>query len=261
MALFLSKLLPLLIYPIGLVSLLLVLALLLVWRHPRWTAATLLVALLALVVPSSPWAAQNLAQSLEQRYAALPPLPEADAIVVLGGALRPQQPPRPWIDVMESGDRVLHGVRLYQAGKAPKLIFSGGRIDWNGKGKSEAADMAVLATAMGVPEGEILQEQESLNTRQNALKVQQLLNQNNMDQILLVTSATHMPRALAVFRHLGIAASPAPTDFLTTTAGGNPDSPEGKILNLLPNAESLYRFTQAMKEYVGLAIYKLRGWA
>lgn len=263
MGLFLSKLLPLLIYPIGIVSLLLVAALLLVWRHPRWTAIALILALAVLVVPSSPVAARGLVRSLEQQYVPPPsPLPTADAIVVLGGALRPQVPPRPWIDVMESGDRILHGVRLYQAGRAPKLIFSGGRIDWKGaSGKSEAADMTRLATALGVPEADIIEEPESLNTYQNALKVRQVLEESGMTQILLVTSATHMPRAMAVFRHLGIAAIAAPTDFLTTSARETSASAEGRILNILPNAESLYHFTRAMKEYVGLIIYKLRGWA
>ncbi|MGB3614091.1 MAG: YdcF family protein [Elainellaceae cyanobacterium] len=262
MVLFLSKLLPLLIYPIGLVSLLLLLALILVWRYPQLTAATILLALLVLVIPSSAWVSDWLVQSLEWRYLPVQDLPETDAIVVLGGAVRPQLPPRPWIDVMESGDRVLHGAQLYQAKKAPKLILSGGRIAWDGVDGSEAADMAVLAEALGVPEADILQEPDSLNTRQNAVNVQQLLEKEGMESILLVTTATHMPRALAVFQRLGIDAAAAPTDFLIAAAADSaPLSAEAKILKTLPDAQSLHNFTRAMKEYVGLIVYKLRGWA
>jgi len=259
MALFLSKLLPLLIYPIGLASLLLVLALVLVWRYPRLTAATILLAGLVLLVPSSAWVSDWLVQSLEWWYIPVQELPETDAIVVLGGAVRPQLPPRPWIDVMESGDRVLHGAQLYQAQKAPKLILSGGRVAWDGVDGSEAEDMAVLAMALGVPEADILQEPDSLNTRQNAVNVQQLLEREGMENILLVTSAIHMPRAMATFQHLGVEAVAAPTDILITTSDATL-SAEAKILRTLPDAQSLHNFTRAMKEYVGLVVYKLRGW-
>lgn len=261
MFLFLSKLLPVLIYPLGLACLLLLFALIVVWWRPRLVVVPLLLALLVLLVPSSGWVSDALVQSLEWRYRPAQDLPEADAIVVLGGALRPQLLPRTWIEVMDSGDRVLHGVRLYQAGKAPKIIFSGGRIAWEGVNAPESADMATLAKVMGVPAADILEEPDSLNTRQNAVNVQQILEQAGMENILLVTSALHMPRSLAIFRRLGIEVAAAPTDFLITESGSELPSAEANVLKTLPTSENLNNFTRAMKEYVGLVVYKLRGWA
>jgi uncharacterized SAM-binding protein YcdF (DUF218 family) len=206
-----------------------------------------------------------LVRSLETQTIPTGELPKADAIVVLGGATKPQVPPRPWVDVSEEGDRVLHGAKLYREGKAPKLILSGGRIDWRGDvpgNGSEAADMAELVKSMGVPESALLLDPSSLNTRENALNVQQLMVTNRIQTILLVTSAMHMQRSLRIFQRLGINAIPAPTDYLTSA--GDRDSfrrtPQATTLSLLPDAEQLRHTTRALKEYLGIAIYWLRGW-
>lgn len=261
MFLFLSKLLPIFIYPLGLSCLLMGVALLTLWKRPR-VASGCLVLSLALVfgfsnVEVSGW----LGRSLEWQYLPLDNLPTADAIVVLGGAVRSADPPRPWVDVMESGDRPIHAAQLYLAGKAPKIIMSGGRINWRGGGPSESADMAALAEALGVPAEDILEDPRSLNTYQNAVNVKQILDEEGMERILLVTSAIHMPRSIKIFQRLGIEAIAAPTDFRMIA----PTEPHGRslqasILNTLPDAERLEYSTRALKEYIGMVVYRLRGW-
>jgi uncharacterized SAM-binding protein YcdF (DUF218 family) len=217
MFLFLSKLLPLLVYPLGLATLLMAAAVVLLWRRPRWAAGALVAAGLMLIASGNGTVAGAMMRSLEWRYLPADPLPQAEAIVVLGGGIKSQQPPRPWIDVTEQGDRVLHGAMLYLGQKAPLLIVSGGRITWGqAQERSEADDMAELAVALGVSPHAVVIEPDSLNTRQNAVNVQAILEERNVQTILLVTSALHMPRALAVFRHLGLDAIPAPTDFHVT---------------------------------------------
>ena len=156
MFLFLSKLLPLFIYPLGLSCLLMIGALILLWKHPRWAAISIAVALIILLAGSNRWVSQSLIQSLEWQNLPSGELPKAEAIVVLGGGTKPAIPPRPWVDVSEAGDRILYGSRLYQQGKAPWLILSGGRIEWQGKAPSESADMAEIAKAMGVRGAAIL---------------------------------------------------------------------------------------------------------
>ena len=263
MFLFLSKLLPLLVYPIGLASLCLVLTLWWLGRGKKNAAiSSTVTALLVLLLSSNAWVSTLLMQSLEWRH--LPPqsIPTADAIVVLGGSTRPADAPRPWVDVMESGDRVLHGAQLYKEGKAPKLIFSGGRIPWKGGGPPESEDMAQIAMALGVPEADIIQEPTSLNTRQNAVNVQAILEKENINRILLVTSAMHMPRSLAIFKKLGIDAIAAPTDFQVSerVVAEIRGTRQAILLSLLPDAGHLADFTRAMKEYIGLVVYRLRGW-
>ncbi|MBE9060921.1 YdcF family protein [cf. Phormidesmis sp. LEGE 11477] len=261
---FLSKLLPLFVYPVGLSSLLMALGLVWLWRHPRRATGAIALALFILFFSSNPVVSDKLLSSLEWRYFPPDPVPTADAIVVLGGATVPAIAPRPWVEVGEAGDRILYAARLYNQGHAPKLILSGGRVQWRGgSDESEADDMKALAMAMNVPAADIILEETSLNTRQNAVNVKEILAAQSIESVLLVTSAVHMPRSVAIFQKLDIEVIPAPTDYLVATppdeSGGT--TIEGRILSLLPHAEATGRFTRAMKEYIGFAIYRLRGWA
>ena len=262
MFLFLSKLLPLFIYPLGLTCLLTIAALILLWKQPRIAAGAIGLGLLILLVSSNSRVSQSFVRSLEWQNLPNGELPKASAIVVLGGGTKPPTPPRPWVDVSEAGDRILYGALLYKRDQAPWLILSGGRIQWDGKQPPESADMAEIATEMGVPESAILQDPSSLNTYQNAVNVRQILEQKNLaGKVLLVTSALHMPRSLLVFRHQGIEVIPAPTDFLVTQRDLQPSTTvQGAILDLIPDTRSLHEFTQALKEYIGMVVYRLRGW-
>ncbi|MDV3353421.1 YdcF family protein [Leptolyngbyaceae cyanobacterium CCMR0082] len=260
---FLSKFLPLLIYPLGLSCLLLLIALVSLWKFPRRSLFAIATALLILFCSSNPLIAVTFVKTLEWQYLPLDPVPAAEVIVVLGGSTRAQSPPRPWVEVLEAGDRILYGVKLYKEGVAPSILFSGGRVSWQGnEGGSEAQDMAAIAKTMGVPERSIVLENVSLNTYQNAVETAKILRQKKITNILLVTSAIHMPRSVAIFEKQGFDVTPAPTDYwvaqesLDQMRGISP----GTFLNVLPDTEALHFFTRALKEYIGLGIYRLRGW-
>jgi uncharacterized SAM-binding protein YcdF (DUF218 family) len=263
MFIFLSKLLPLFFYPLGMACLLIVLAIVLFWKRPRWAAGLIALALTILLLFSNGWVAQNLMRSLESQNLSPVPMPQAEAIVVLGGGVYPALPPRPWVEVNEAGDRILYASQLYRQGKAPWLILSGGRINWKKGGPPESADMAQIAELMGVPAAAILQDPTSLNTYQNAVNVKKILDERGIKgPILLVTSAFHLPRSLLIFKHQGINAIPAPTDFLITQQDieASQNTWQAVLINLFPDVYNLQQSTKALKEYIGLAIYRLRGW-
>ncbi|MEJ6481855.1 YdcF family protein [Nostoc punctiforme UO1] len=262
MFLYLSKLLPLFFYPLGLACVSLVVALVTLWKRPRTAAIAIAFALTLLLFCSNAWIAKSLVRSLEWQNLPLAQIPVAEAIVVLGGATKSAFPPRPTVDLSESGDRVIYAAQLYRQKKAPIIILSGGRIDWRGGGSPESADMATILTSIGIPSEAIVQEPESLNTYQNAVNVRKILESRGINQVLLVTSAMHMPRSLNIFQRQGINVIPAPTDFLVSQGelqelGG---TPKAAILNLLPDTDNLHQFTSALKEYIGSLIYRLRGW-
>ncbi len=240
------------------------LGLLWLWRYPRRATVAIALALSILFMTGNPLVSNWLVSTLEWRYLPPSPMPTADVIVVLGGATEPALAPRPWVEVREQGDRILYAAHLYSQKRAPKLILSGGRISWRGGSSdpSEADDMKEFAMAMAVPDSAIILEGESLNTRQNAVNVQKILTAQSLQSVLLVTSAIHMPRAVAIFNKIGIPVIPAPTDYLVPSELNQSFKAtwQGQLLSLLPEAESVSRFTQAMKEYVGFAIYRLRGW-
>ncbi|MGQ9869354.1 YdcF family protein [Leptodesmis sp.] len=263
MFLFLSKLLPIFLYPLGLSCLLLLLAFILLWWKPRLAAVPVILALVLLLVSSSAWASDWLVRSLEYQYVPQVNIPKADAIVVLGGATRPAVPPRPWVEVAEEGDRVLYAAKLFREGKAPRIILSGGRVNWAGNNDlPESADMAELIKTMGVPETVLIQESTSRNTRENAVNSKKIMDDQGIRSILLVTSALHMPRSLRIFQKLGIQAFPATTDFLSSDRETRElqNTAQDITLNSLPDAERLRNTTRALKEYVGICIYWLRGW-
>jgi uncharacterized SAM-binding protein YcdF (DUF218 family) len=260
--LFLSKLLPLLIYPLGLACICLLWSLYLCFRRSKLIFMPILLALILLITAGNSRISNQLLKSLEWQN--LPPseLPQAEAIVVLGGATRTVSPPRIMPDLSDRGDRILYAAKLYKEGKAPLIILSGGRIQWLGGGNSEARDMAEILQLMDIPPEAIILEPNSLNTRENAVNTQKILKARKIDKILLVTSAFHMPRSLLIFQRLGMKPIPAPTDF--TIARQELEEPtysiESKILSSIPDSSHLDDTTTAIKEYIGIFIYRLRGW-
>jgi uncharacterized SAM-binding protein YcdF (DUF218 family) len=262
MFIYLSKFIPPFIYPLGLACLLL-LAGLLLYRRLRWQRASLVLALALLLLGGNHWVANELMRSLEWRYLPAQDIPPAAVIVVLGGGTLSASYPRPTVEVNGAGDRVLYAAWLYQHGKAPYLLLSGGRIDWLSDQPSPADDMATLLEQMGVPRSAMWLETQSRNTYENALYSQKILQAKGIQRIILVTSAWHMPRAVGVFEHMGLQVIPAPTDFTVTrdeTPSDQPTLALKTLMDLLPSVENLSNTSKAMKEYLGILAYHLRGW-
>lgn len=262
MFLFLSKVLPLFIYPLGLSCLLLLVACWLSFKRSVWSVAPIILALTILIIASNSQLSKNLTASLEHQYLPSENMPQAEAIVILGGATRNQEPPRVLPDLNERGDRLIYGAKLYKDGAAPKIIISGGHIKWFGVESSEAENIATILELIGIPRSAMILEPRSLNTYENAVFTKEILEREKIKKVLLVTSAAHMPRSLAIFKKQGINAIPAPTDFTMSDREliENQVSTESRILSLLPDSGSLDNTTQALREYIGIFIYRLRGW-
>jgi len=260
MSLVLSKILPPLILPDGLTCLLLLAVILTVRKKPRAALGSATAALMLLLVASTPLVSQLLVGSIEARSVPQSPLPAADAIVVLAAGAWPAEPPQPIVKVDgPTANRLLYAAKLYRDGKAPIVILSGGQLPWRKALPPESAQMAEVIEIMGVPSSAVVQESESGNTYQNATRTKAILEERNLHRILLVTSALHMPRALALFRQQGVDAIPASTDFVSpSTNRANSGWPE-LIIALLPSAEALQLTTQALKELLGSAVYRIAG--
>jgi len=266
MFVFLSKFLPQFIYPLGL-SWLLILLVLFILRHKkdlRWVKRILWLIVIVLFIAGNQWVSAYFARSLEWRY--LPPesLPKNSVVVVLGGGTESEQYPRQMPEVGGAGDRVTYALKLYRDGVAGKLLLSGGNIDWLGARSSTGAqEMLELLSLMGVPPDIMQLQNESRNTYEDALYCAEILKEMGVNEIVLVTSASHMPRSVALFQKQGLTVIPAPADFGITEEGwANLWHPSiGEIfVHLLPNASDLSSTQTVLKEYIGILIYKLRGW-
>jgi uncharacterized SAM-binding protein YcdF (DUF218 family) len=252
----LSKILTALTNPLCAALILLALAFLL--RRRRAARILGFAAVLLLAILGSRPVSEGLAASIEQQNPdrGIPGLPQAQAIVVLGGAIHAPGGQHASSRLLDPSDRLLLAFRLYRAGKAPLVVCSGGIIKMlAGAGeRPEAEVMSALLQEWGVPPGAILNESGSENTRENATLSYEMLRPKGIQRILLVTSALHMPRAAAVFRKAGFDVIPAPADFRSGWA-------EANALNWIPNASYVARSESALHEWLGLWVYRAMGWA
>ena len=243
----LSKLVTWLLSPLGMGLCLAGLGLLLAWRQRlRSSMALGALAFVWLWAWSTPVLSLWLRGTVEDLYPPLPvaTVPQAQAIVVLGGGIAPPSGKSFEINLNAAADRVWFAARLFHAGKAPLVLVSGGS-DPERDAYSEARASAIFLVDLGVPAQTIVLEEASRNTRQNAAFSAALLKARGIKHILLVTSALHMPRAMALFAAQGLQATPAPTDFEAI------QSPPPGVLAWLPDAQALDGSGRAMKEMVG----------
>lgn len=216
----------------------------------RWMV---LLALLWLWGWSTPWAAHRLAAVVEAPVplVAAEQLPTADVIVVLGGALSPPVPGwNPELNLTSAGDRVLLAARLYHLGKAPRILFTGGPINYFGD--SEAQTAAELLQRLGVPAAAISIERESRTTRENSSLSLPLLQGLGARRVLLVSSAAHLPRSLRNFRDAARATGavieflPAPCDPVEIFDN------QHALKRWLPNTEALAASQMLFRQLLGL---------
>jgi len=178
--------------------------------------------------------------------------PIVDAIVILAGDVR--IPSAPGMDSQLAGNRVLHGFRLYMAGKAPIIVVTGGNIYPQNEGvREEAHYIGKILVSWGVPEVAIIMEDQSKNTYENALGTKLILDKLGLDKILLVTSALHMPRAAATFSHTGLDVISSPSDY-------SMDSNRPRILEWWPTLGNMSKAQDLLHEVLGIQMYRLRGW-
>ena len=177
-------------------------------------------------------------------------LPEADAIVLLSGDVRPVTERQPYPLLSFSGDRAWHAFRLWRSGKAPVIIVAGGRV-WGGSEiRPAAAILSDFLKDLGVPESAIVREERSRNTRQNAEYSAELARRIGVEKVLLVTHTWHMRRAEQAFQRTGLEVFPASFD-----AGPKYTR---RIMDLLPRAGALNGGMRSFHEYLGQLFYRLR---
>ena len=262
MFIFLSKILPPLIYPIGISFLLLAFSFFF-YQKQRFHKVLLYLVLFIIFLSGNRYVASAFARSLEWQFNQQGEIPSTEVIVLLGGATESISFPRPTVEVNGAGDRILYAHHLFQEGKAKYILLSGGSIDWLETGNTPAQDMADILLELGVPEQNLWLENNSKNTYENALECKKILSEHKIDRIILVTSASHMPRALALFEKQGLQVIPAPTDYTITQSSWEQlthPNLAGLFLNLLPGVDNISLVTKTLKEYIGILVYTMQGW-
>ncbi|MGV8831168.1 MAG: YdcF family protein [Devosia sp.] len=249
-----SKVFWLLAQPISLCALLVAVGwLLVVWRRIRWGLAvggTGLMVLLLSAYTSMGFVAIAPLESRFERPAVMPA--EVSTIIMLGGATVGRvSSARGISELNEAGDRVVETLRLAELYPGARIVLSGGVGSLGGEIDSEAAIVARLLEAMGVAPGRLVLEQASRNTAENAELTSAMLGAVN-GQVILVTSAFHMPRSVGLFEQAGLTVVPWPVDY--RSAGD-----EGLAIDLVNPVLNLTTTGVAMREWIGLVVYAATG--
>ena len=251
MFLALSKVLDLLVAPLGW-SLLLLGAAALLRRRQRAPWLISGAAAVALLL----FSAEPVARALARRVESSAPRtfrPDAvyDAAVVLGGVLDAGAPRETeGAELDQAADRVAAAFGLWRDGRVRYVLISGGSLDPRPGEPSEAERLGGLLRAWGVPAEVLVLETRSRNTRENAVESVRIVRERGFGSVLLVTSAAHMERALGCFRAVGLEPDALPVDF----RGGEGGS-------WLPRASALSRSTDAIREMAGRVVYRIFGYA
>jgi uncharacterized SAM-binding protein YcdF (DUF218 family) len=259
MSVILSKLLVTVLNPAGLALALFAcgLAFTFVWRRARLSAALFACGFAVLLVFSLPVTGHILIRGLEGRYEPQREYGPASAAVLLGGFTVGKIPPRLYVETNINANRVFGAMRVWRQGQVSKMVLTGGLLEWTtNEFVPEAASMfELLHEHFGVDSADVILESRAQNTRDNARYTREALTEAGLGlDIILVTSAYHAPRAVAVFEKAGFKVTPAPAGYLTDSELSR------KPLVWLPDASSLYVSSIALREYMGLAVYKVLGW-
>lgn len=176
--------------------------------------------------------------------------------IVLTGVTSLENTPRDRVYFNQGADRVTHAVQLYKLGIVKKLLVSGGSGRLVDIGEKEAVDIKKAMLLMGVPDAEIIIESDSRNTHESALEVKKIIAAQNITpgECLLITSAFHMRRSIACYRMVDMDMDTFTTDFYTHPRKFTPD------VLIIPRVESIALWHKLIREWVGMAAYKIAGY-
>ena len=248
-----KKIIAPMFFPVSLCLEILLLGLVLLWftRKQRTGKLVLSVGFLFLALLSFRAVSDELLQPLEYKYT--PILQSADIadvkwIVVLGGG-HTSDARLPITGQLGGASvvRLVEGIRLYKMLPRSKLILSGGSTF---DPVPNAKIMADVAVAIGVDKRDLILESSSKDTKDQAMLIKEIVGK---DSFVLVTSASHMPRSMALFEKQGMKPIPAPTGY------GVKQRQRPRPGMFFPGASALRKAEIAFHEYLGMAWAKIRG--
>jgi len=180
-----------------------------------------------------------------------------DAGIVLGGILD-YDVALDRIQFQRGADRLLQAVELYKTGVIKKILFTGGSGSIEFAHIKEGMFVRRYLLTLGIPERDIWIEGESRNTHENAVFTKDFLDKKEYGNgnFLLVTSAQHMRRSLACFKKVDVKVTPYSVDRNA--------SPVRRFVfdhMFIPNVQMLVKWNALIHEWIGIVVYKIRGYA
>ena len=240
---YLHKILPLFVLPIMVYIIVIIIGLI------KNKKKLIYIAVGVLYIISTPIFSNNFFKLVEGNEYRKPisTIESADAIVVLSGMLGINEVGDSTYVEWGDPDRFFGGIALFKAGKAQKLVFTGGKMPWDKAKKTEGEVLKEYAMSNGVPSEKILVTKDVENTADEAVAVKELINPSK--KIILVTSAYHMYRAKRLFEKKGFNVIPYNVDYKTNR------NYKIVVMDFLVDAESLKLTESGIKEIIGRIFY------
>lgn len=215
---------------------------------PRFSYAFSILLVSVLIALSSPLVSNYFVSKLESHYPVLSNAPNDTKLILVLGWGHNEAPNRPPNSILAAGalSRLTEGVRLWQTQPDAVLAVSGAGLYGD---ISHAQAMKHMALVSGVPEASIITFDTSRDTAEEIESAVSYIKNNSTrdrQRLVIVSSATHLPRAALMIDDKGIAYSMAPTDFLV---GNSPWYRAG--------SDSVYYFDRALHEWVGMLWHRL----
>lgn len=245
----LAKAVGLLLLPPGFIIVIALLGLALRRRWPTLGGTLAILAITALIALSLPFIAQQLLAGIEHEVKPLPSEGwQAQAIVVLAGG-RLEAAPEYRGDTVSAAtlERLRYGARLQRATGLP-LLVTGGSVYGEKVPEAELMRQALEQDFQVTPKWI---EGQSRNTYENATYSKTILAATSVQRVILVTHASHMPRAEWAFRQVGFDTIAAPTGFESV-------DDNRRLTDFMPSAHGLHQSSRALHEHLGLWWYRLR---
>lgn len=179
-----------------------------------------------------------------------------DVAIVLGGMFE-YNSDLDGLSIRRQGDRLVQALSLYKQGKVDKLLITGDSGFIGERGLHEAKQVKELLVLWGIPEADILTEEDSKNTHENAANTKKLLKKSypHLKSFILVTSGIHMKRSLGCFETEGLRCTPFTTDLYANQNGGFYWDQY-----LIPDVSNFDSWNYLMKEIAGYVVYDLAGY-
>jgi len=251
----LSKILDFFVTPLAWIIVLLILSFIL--REKKKTQHRLrITSLVLLLIFTNPWLVSRViwwwevpavkSEQIDKPY---------DVGVVLGGSMRYYDPSVNRVVYSSSVDRLLQALQLYHDGKIRKILLSGGSGFVNYQDWKESGLIAKVLLKSGVKEDDIILENGSRNTYENAVNSVALLRSGDYgSRVLLITSAFHMRRSLMCFEKTGFKVDPFSVDLRSAIHINTLDR------YIQPDAECMVQWDMLIHEWVGILMYKMMGY-
>jgi uncharacterized SAM-binding protein YcdF (DUF218 family) len=211
------------------------------------------IAIVLLYIMSTPIFSNNFFKLVEgsEHRKPINSIDSADAIVVLSGMLGINEIGDSTYIEWGDPDRFFGGVALFKAGKAQKLVFTGGKMPWDKVKKTEGEVLKEYAISNGIPSEKILVTKDVENTADEAVAVNKLISPSK--KIILVTSAFHMNRAKKLFEKKGFEVIPYKVDYKTSRDSNL------TLMDFLPSAGNLELVEIGIREIIGRLFYLVKG--